>query len=56
MTKENKKKTLPRFKSLSEINYYIVTKQFGREFADRVREEQEKLHKIRLESPSKYIN
>ena len=56
MTKENKKKTLPKFKSLSEMNHYIITKQFGREFADSVREKSEKFHKMRLESPSKYIN
>lgn len=56
MTQNNKKKTKRKFKSLSEMNHYILTEQFGREFADRVREKQEKFHKIRLKSPSKYIN
>lgn len=56
MTEENKKKTKRKFKNLSEMNHHIITEQFGREFAERLRKRIEKCRKIHHESPSKYIN
>lgn len=56
MTKENKKKTKLKFKSLSEMNHHILTERYGLEFAERVRKRIEKCRRIHLESPSQYIN
>lgn len=55
MTQKKKKEKL-RFKSLSEMNHYIVTKRYDREFAERVRGRIEKMRKIHLEPPTNYIN
>jgi hypothetical protein len=56
MTKENEKKTKRKFKNLSEMNNYIITEKFGPEIAERVRKGCEKLKKMHLEPPTKYIN
>lgn len=56
MAKKNKKKKLPEFKSLSEINRYILTEEYGVEEGERLMQEMAKFHKLHDEPAGAHLN
>lgn len=56
MTKKSQKKKLPEFKSLSEINRYILTEEYGAEEAERLMQEMAKFEKMRSNPVGSHLN
>ena len=51
--KKKSKKHAQNFKSLSEINSYILTKEYGKDEADRIMREMKKFEKMGQPSKNK---